>query len=166
MPCKNSILNPPTDPWQKVSGGFSSVAWLTQISPLPVAALRRPRFQVFWFQNKLAEIWSDANPALLPSGSWVPVGGLLATRLKSNIWVSGHMDRDELMNKNSQPSYRGLGKDAEPLGHLPALGEAVTHEDPSIRGSPKLAGQASDFYFWLDLYPWKRHLNFFAAVPT
>lgn len=89
---KNSIiLNPPPDPWQKVSGGFSSVAWLTQISPLRVAALRRPRFQVFWFQNKLAEIWSYANTALLPAGSWVPVGGLLATRLKSNIWASGHI---------------------------------------------------------------------------
>lgn len=131
---KNSIiLNPPTDPWQKVSGGFSSVAWLTQISPLPVAALRRPRFQVFWFQNKLAEIWSDANTALLPAGSWVPVGGLLATRLKSNIWASGHI----LIGMSSwtknfsfpQPSYRGLWKDAESLSCLPVLDETVTHTE-------------------------------------
>jgi hypothetical protein len=114
--------------------------------------------------------------ALLPAGSWVPVGGLLATRLKSNIWASGHIliGMRSWTKPSLFPSTQLLrvGKDAKPLSCLPAL-KMCDSCQRSNRGrpqkrqrSPRLEGHSSNFYFWLEMYPWTRHSNFFLAGPT
>lgn len=88
----------------------------------------------------MAEIWSDANTALLPSGSWVPVGGLLATRLKSNIWASGHIltgmsswTKISLFPSTQLPRVM---KDAEPLSCFPVLGGSVTYVHVQLEAAP------------------------------